>query len=49
MADMFNPKEIHYRFYAGDGNETNSTAKENEDTNHVLTVDIAGSGGGLVG
>ena len=39
MADMFNPKEIHYRFYAGDGNETNSTAKENEDTNHVLTVD----------
>ena len=39
MADMFNPKEIHYRFYAGDGNETNSTAKENEDTNHTLTVD----------
>ncbi len=39
MADMFNPKEIHYRFYAGDGDETNSTAKELEDTNHTLTVD----------
>ncbi len=39
MADMFNPKEIHYRFYAGDGDETASTALENEDTGHTLTVD----------
>ncbi len=39
MVDMFNPKEIHYRFYAGDGDETASTAKENEDTGHTLTVD----------
>ncbi len=39
MVAMFSPKEIHYRFYAGDGDETDSTAKEAEDTNHSLTVD----------
>ncbi len=39
MTAMFNSKEIHYRFYAGDGDETNSTAKELEDTAHTLTVD----------
>lgn len=39
MADMFNPKEIHYRFYAGDGDETASTALELENTGHTLTVD----------